>query len=315
MKIQHQQILNATTKMGISVENISHIMGCDAAMLKKGEQKELLIEGTPTSLINARSQHYCDNKQLTKIAYEALNIPYPKSISFREIEDPNLYTFFQKDKFYVCKPIDGTNGVGVEMNINSFEAIENYWQKHQKSGNTFMLEEQIEGSDLRMQVIGGKIVAVCTRMPAFIIGDGVRSIAQLIKQLQITTRENNPANRFIMDETTEQLLSSQRLSLKDIPPQKQRIQLKRVANMAQGAIAMDLTDSLHPDFQLWIDQLAAYLNCGYFGIDIMALDYQQAPSNGAWVLEINARPEWLHHTFSELKQHDLASLVLKDLFA
>lgn len=314
MKIQHQQILNATARMGIIVKNISDIMGCDAAILETAKKRELVVRGTPTSLINSRSQHYCDNKQLTKTAFETLQIPYPQSVMFRDIEDPNLYTFFQENKTYVCKPIDGTNGVGVEMNINSYKAIENYWNKHQVSGNTFILEEQIEGNDLRIQVVGGKIVAVCTRIPAFIIGDGVQTVAHLAKQLQSKTRANNPANDFVIDETTEQLLSKQRLTLQSIPSVNQRIQLKKVANMAQGAIALDLTDALHPDFQLWVDQLVDYLDCGYFGIDIIALDYRQPPSNGAWLLEINARPEWLHHTFSQGKQHDIAKIVLTELF-
>jgi cyanophycin synthetase len=34
----------------------------------------------------------------------------------------------------------------------------------------------------------------------------------------------------------------------------------------------------------------------------------------AKVLELNARPEWLHHTFSERRTHDVAALILESLF-
>lgn len=315
MKIQHQQLIHAAQERRIGVTNVSGLMGCDAALLEKGEKKELLLRGTPTSLINARSQYFCDNKQLTKVVYETLNIPSPKSMIFRDIVDVNVFSFFEKGKNYVCKPVDGTNGVGVQMNLTDFKAIEIYWQKYKTLAGTFMLEEQIEGSDLRIQVVGGKIVAACTRIPAYIVGDGHQNIKQLIQQLQSRTKKNNPANDLVIDEDTETLLDEQSVYLTDVPSRGSKIQLKKVANMAQGAIALDLTDELHPGFQVWIDKLVTYLDTTYFGIDIIALDYRQAPENGAWVLEINARPEWLHHTFSDNKKHNMAAIVLDNLFS
>ena len=90
--------------------------------------------------------------------------------------------------------------------------------------------------------------------------------------------------------------------------------LKELANMAQGAIAIDKTADFHPDFQKWIDKIVDYFGTPYFAIDIIAEDLTKSPDQKAWALEINARPEWMHHTFSRVKTHDMGRIVLESLF-
>lgn len=314
MKKQHQLILSTARQMGIEVKDLSTQMGCDAARLTKGNKKELIVKGTPTSLISLRSLLYCDNKQLTKEVYQGVNVPFPKSISFRSIDDPNISSFLEEGKTYVAKPTDAANGVGVVLNIKNQEDLTKYWEKCGTLTETFMLEEQIEGTDLRVQVIDGEIIAAGTRIPASVKGDGERTLSQLIEELQVRTSANNPANNFVVDDATQELMQQQNITFSDIPQPDQTIQLKRVANMAQGAICVDLTDELDPIFQKWIDRLCDYLGVDFFAIDIIAGDHQHYTPGSAWVLEINAQPEWLHHTFSERKKHDMATILLEYLF-
>lgn len=316
MKIQHQKILAAAQKLGIAVKDVSDSMGKDAAVLEINGQSELLVRGTPSSVISVRSQYYCDNKALTKEAFSHLGIPAPKSVLFKNPDDPQLLDFFKQGNTYVCKPPDGTNGVGVEMNITTLKAVSDYLKKYKSQDNTvFMIEEQVPGEDLRVQVIGGKIVAVCTREPAHVIGDGKTSLEKLILNLQKKVRAQNPANDLVVDKTTNDLIADQHLVMTDIPEAGRTVVLKELANMAQGALAIDKTDAFHPGFQLWIDKLVDYLGTPYFAIDIIAKDLGAPPESGAYALEINARPEWLHHTFSEVRTHDLPTIVLNSIFS
>lgn len=315
MKIQHEKILSAARQRGISIKDVSDIMNSDAAILRFKGKTELLVRGTPSSLLNVRSQYYCDNKSLTKEAFDLLGIPAPKSILLQTIEEQSVSSFFEAGKKYVCKPPDGTNGVGVEMHISSLGDISNYLAKHQAEDHSFfMLEEQIEGEDLRVQVVGGRIVAVCTREPAHVIGDGTSRLQELITALQKTVKAQNPANNLAVDQTTLRLLGNQQIELTDVPESGKKVILKELANMAQGAVAIDKTDQFHPDFQLWVDKLVTYLGTSYFAIDIIAPDLSAPPEQGAYALEINARPEWLHHTFSRGRTHDLPGMVLDSIF-
>ena len=84
--------------------------------------------------------------------------------------------------------------------------------------------------------------------------------------------------------------------------------------MAQGGIAIDVTQEIHPAYHQWVSALADFLGTPYFGLDIMTTDYSLDPYQHAKVLEINARAEWLHHTFSEVRTHDMAGMILGAVF-
>ena len=172
MQHQHSQLIEQAKSLGVNVKDISNIMNTDFSILEHNGITELVREGVPTSWINLRSRFYCDNKQLTKLAYEALGLPYARSIFFQTINGKSLNTFFQKGKTYVCKPLDGAQGIGVITNIKTLDEITSYYENHKDLATNFMLEEQIEGDDLRIQVLGGKIVAACIREPAYVVGNG-----------------------------------------------------------------------------------------------------------------------------------------------
>ena len=274
----------------------------------------MIFEGTPLSLINLRSLQYFDNKQLGKLAFSKLNIPHPQSILFQNPNEDSLKLFFDPLKQYVCKPPDGTEGIGVEMNFSDLPAIEDYWNRNQHLGPVFMLEEQIDGEDLRMQVVGGKIVAACTREPAFVIGDGINDLHQLIENRRKVIKGQNPMNDLLIDKASLDLLEKQKLVMSDIPASGQKVILKELANMSQGAVAFDMMDVIHHRYQIWVDLIVDYLKVDYFALDFITKSFTDDPATQAILLEINAKPEWLHHTFSEKQQHDIAAIVLDNIF-
>ncbi len=284
------------------------------AVLEYNGRSELIKEGVPTSLINLRSQYYCDNKQLTKSAYEALQIPHPKSITFQSADEPAIAAFFREGQTYVCKPLDGTNGLGVVTDIQNMEMVKSYLDENQNLATRFMLEEQVGGEDLRIHVLGGKIIAACIREPACVIGNGKDDLKTLIAARRAVMHTQNPNNFLAIDQATKSLLAEQKISLEEVPAAQRKIQLKYVSNMAQGGIATDVTDDIHPVYHQWVADLSNYLNTGYFGLDLMTTNYAGDPNQYAEILEINARADWLHHTFSERRTHDIARMILEEVF-
>ena len=75
-------------------------------------------------------------------------------------------------------------------------------------------------------------------------------------------------NELIIDDASQALLQEQNVTLQDIPVNHQKIQLKYVSNMAQGGVATDVTDEIHPIYQKWVADLVDYLNCLYIAISI-----------------------------------------------
>ena len=63
----------------------------------------------------------------------------------------------------------------------------------------------------------------------------------------------------------------------------------------------------------WADtvaRIARQVGISIFALDARVASPEAAPDQGA-VLELNARPEWLHHTFSEGRQHQVGEALLR----
>ncbi|MCB9285386.1 MAG: ATP-grasp domain-containing protein [Lewinellaceae bacterium] len=311
---QHQLLLARARALGIGIKEVSDLLGRPSSILTFRNRSELFLNGVPASRTNMKALLFCDNKALTKTAFADLGIPFPRSRTFTSADDPALNGFLQEGRNYVCKPIDNTNGLGVVMHIRSMEMVKRYFETHRHIGPRFLLEEQLEGQDLRLQIIGGQMAAACIREPAFVLGNGRDTLAELVRARQAIMHGQNPENKLEIDEPSRELLASQGLSLESIPGAGQKVQLKYVCNMAQGGVATDVTDAVHPIYAEWARALVDYLETDYMGIDFIVPDFREVPGEGAGILEINARAEWLHHTFSEGRTHDIPGLLLQDAF-
>jgi cyanophycin synthetase len=311
---QHQLLIDQARKRRIVVEDASQHFGKPAAILSHQGQVELIIDGVPMSWINVQGEFFCDQKHLTKELYKKRGLPYPSSIVFKNGDNKALHSFLQAGKSYVCKPVDNTNGIGVVLNIKDHSQVLTYLRSYRTLNGPFLLEEQAEGYDLRIHVLGSKLVAACVREPAYVRGNGQATLTELIDRRRSEMQQQNPNNFLELDDITQFLLREQQLKLDDIIPDGQNVQLKRIANMAQGAIATDVTDDLHPDYKKWVTALCEELRTGYFGLDIMTKDHRADPAKMSWILEVNARADWLHHTFSEKRTHDIPVMILDELF-
>ena len=311
---QHKLLINRAQELGARVRDVSHLLQTSATFLDFNGHNELIVKGVPSSWISHKSIEVCDNKQLTKYAFEQIGIPAPASLVFSDLKAPEIQAFLKVGKTYVCKPIGESDGKGVKLNIKSLEEVAQYHDEYASLYDQFLLEEQVEGIDLRLHVIGGKIIAACIREPAFVVGDGQKDLASLIEDRRAEMYKQNPGNQLRIDEETQSLLSEQALSLQSIPDDNQKVKLKRVSNMAKGGRAIDVSDQIHPIFHEWAAKLATFLSSGYFGMDFLTTDYENDPAHKASIIEVNARAEWLHHTFSERRTHDIPSIILSQLF-
>ena len=302
-------------KWGIEV---IELLDQQSLLFVKDGREVLFSEGFPLNLLSVQSEQIIDNKQLTKRYFEKAGIYYPKSITFQNLDKhttDHLRDFWQQEQVYVCKPQDATNGEGVQMHITHYSEVEQYWLTWKDRFSIFMLEEQVQGEDLRIQAIGGELVASCTRIPAYVNGNGHSHLSTLIERKQIEVARQNPCNQLVIDKDSIELLNTQHMQLDSIPSKGQKIQLKYVANMAQGGVAVDVTDKLHPKYIEWTKKLSELLNISIFALDLMTTDYSVEPTfKNSWAIEINAKPQWLHHTFSERRTHPIPEKILKLVF-
>ena len=88
----------------------------------------------------------------------------------------------------VLKPEFGSKGRDVILKIKTDKELVDSYQKLTKKYKDIIIEKYYEGDDYRVCVINNKVVAVSKRIPPYIIGDGIKSINQLINDLNSDER-------------------------------------------------------------------------------------------------------------------------------
>lgn len=314
-----KELIRCAAPLGIDWQSLEAYGSDYLAFRHNGKEVLFSKDGVPLDHLSLQAHFIAKNKHYCKHWLKRLGIPHPKSMVLEEVAQDRsaLEAFMQPGRAYVCKPLDGTEGKGIVLDCMQLDQVEAAVRRgrQQYGYRYYMLEEQVQGEDLRLQAVGGRLVAACRRVPATLVGDGQSTLQALFEQHQALIQQQNPANNLVADEQTDRLLLQQGLTFQHIPDKGQMVPVKQLANMNQGATAYDITDAIHPAYAEWIERLAKALNQPVFALDVLTTDYTIAPTTEhAWALEINGESYWLHHTFSEGRTHDIGTLILKDTF-
>lgn len=212
----------------------------------------------------------------------------------------------QYSKPLVIKPVGLTAGMGVTVGINTIERAKQAYDDALQSINSrvrsqwqtkIMIQEQVKGEDYRLLVIDGKLEAVTKRIPAFVIGDGVKNINELIEDENSNPKRDilNPSHTLKpikIDKPLNDCLKDQNLTLESIPQKGEQIFVRKVASMSQGGITQDFTDSVSKEIKATVESIAHSIHAFTLGVDIICLDISKplTKDNGA-ILEVNTMPE------------------------
>jgi D-alanine-D-alanine ligase-like ATP-grasp enzyme len=305
----HQQaLMNAAPALGIAVEDLAGAWAQDAVRYSRGDRSEVVLRGRVFPHLSSVAEALCDDKHACKAALRSVGVPVPHGVRF---VDPTAAASLLTAGTWVAKPLDGTHGEGVCMGIRSPEDLRDAFDP---AWPVWLLEEQIDGEDLRLQAVDGVLVAACRREPASVQGDGTSTVRELIAARRVAVQAANAANDLVVDGEVQAHLADQALSLDDVPAAHRSIPLRSTSNMATGGRAVDFTDALHPDWVALVRTVGEALGISVFAVDAVTVDPSRPPSEFGAVIEVNARPEWLHHTFSDRRQHDLPRLLFDQLF-
>lgn len=261
----------------------------------------------------------CD-KESTKQILRDSGIPVPRGAVIyyldeleEAIEDVGGYPI-------VIKPLDGNHGRGITIDINSWEDAEAAYDVAKNVSQGVIVERFYRGSDHRVLVVNGNVVAVAERVPAHVVGDGRSTIEALIEETNRDPRRgdghDNILTRIVVDRNTWQLLERQGLGLDSVPAAGQICYLRATANLSTGGIAIDRTDEIHPE-NVWIaKRVAKVIGLDIAGIDVVTSDISRPlRETDSVIVEVNAAPGFrMHFSPSEGKPRNVAAPVLDMLF-
>ncbi|MEP0235648.1 ATP-dependent carboxylate-amine ligase [Roseibium sp.] len=179
-----------------------------------------------------------------------------------------------------AKPNDGKEGSDVfkvRTQAELASSLTNLFQRHDKA----LLQQAAIGRDIRVLVLGNKILCAVERTAPTVVGDGLSSLADLAGEIKQIALE---------DPRLVQTLEDQGYALSDVPSSGVEVTLLPTANLSSGGSARDVT----PDLPKAISDVAIAsgkaLGLSYFGADLIVENAQSAPAPDFKILELNAAP-------------------------
>ena len=263
----------------------------------------------------------CD-KEGTKTILQDAGVPVPRGTTIQFFEELESAIADVGGYPIVIKPLDGNHGRGITIDVNSWEeAAEAYDLASEESKTrTVIVERFYKGSDHRLLVVNGKLVAVAERVPAHVVGDDKHTIEELIEITNEDPRRgeghDNVLTRIKVDKTALAILEKQGLRLETVLNKGEIAYLRATANLSTGGIAIDRTDEIHPE-NLWIaERVAKIIGLDIMGIDVVTPDISKPLREvDGVIVEVNAAPGFrMHVAPSQGLSRNVAAPVMEMLF-
>ncbi|MGK7880164.1 MAG: cyanophycin synthetase [Crocosphaera sp.] len=263
----------------------------------------------------------CD-KEGTKTILQDAGVPVPRGTTIQFFEELESAIADVGGYPIVVKPLDGNHGRGITIDVNSWEDAKEAYDLASKESKTrtVIVERFYKGSDHRLLVINGKLVAVAERVPAHVVGDDQHTIEELISITNEDPRRgeghDNVLTKIKVDKTSLAVLEKQGLRLETVLNKGEIAYLRATANLSTGGIAIDRTDEIHPE-NLWMaERVAKIIGLDIMGIDVVTPDISKPVRDvDGVIVEVNAAPGFrMHVAPSQGLSRNVAAPVMDMLF-
>ncbi|MBL8795620.1 MAG: hypothetical protein JNM56_17070 [Planctomycetia bacterium] len=284
-------------------------------VLGQGCRQRRFIE-TITDQTSNLADRLARDKDATLQLLRGLGIPVPESVLV-----PSAEVAIQEANRIgwpvVVKPNHLGKGTGVAVKLMTPQAVRTAFTTAAALGPV-LVEQFVPGSDHRLLMLHGKLLAAAQRVPACITGDGRRSVQELIAEVNRDPRRglgfDKPLVRIVIDEEAARILSEQGQSMQSAPAAGQTVWLRRTANIATGGTAIDFTDTIHPDNRRLAERAARAI-----GLDIAGLDFVTPDLTRSWrevggaFIEVNASPGLRPH-LSTIPPREVTGPIIESYF-
>jgi cyanophycin synthetase len=280
------------------------------------------IRATMTSGTSAIGVDIASDKNLTNRLLDSAGLPVPKSEVVRSAEAAVAAT--NRIGFpAVVKPLDGNHGRGVHLNLRTDDDVRAAFdgaRRESRSGD-LVVETFVSGNDYRCLVIGGKVAAIAERVPASVVGDGKKTVRELVDVTNADPRRGigheKVLTRIKVDAAAEALVAAQGFQIDAVPPKGTRVKLALTGNMSTGGTSIDRTIEAHPDNVEIAEMAARVVGLDVAGIDFICPDITvPVRETGGAIVKVNAAPGFRMHTNpTEGEPQYVAKPVIDLLFA
>jgi D-alanine-D-alanine ligase-like ATP-grasp enzyme len=279
---------------------------------------ELFFDSDLTALTPIYGFWPSNNKNLTYNLLRKNNIPTPETyIVPKNASDEEISRCLSALIQVVVKPLDTNHGVGITIGADTVEKVRTALELTKQYGKQkfALLQKQVTGEEYRFLVLRNKVIAVACRKPPFVIGDGKKTISELIEKLNFDPRrDNDHKSQLTIIKLSDVVVHNGEDFLKLIPKVNQKVELLKTSNLSRGGFSEDYSVTASNALKKIAIRAAKSCFLGIAGIDIMTTDIRHGDESNSFVIETNIAPGLRMHEFPIIGEpRPVAKLIFKEL--
>jgi GNAT-family acetyltransferase (TIGR03103 family) len=255
--------------------------------------RTVLTRESLSEFTTAVAMSRCDDKRVTRRIMRRAGVRVARGALAGEGDLTDALALLADAGEVVVKPARGEQGRGITVGVKDEAGLERAVAYALHFCPDVLVEELVQGDDLRVVVIDRQVVAAAIRRPAEVVGDGRHPVVDLVRA---TSRRRERAtggeSSIPLDETTAEVVAEAGYALEDVPPDGVRVPVRRTANLHTGGTIEDVTGRLHPDVAEAAVRAAEALGIPVTGVDFLV----PAVDGPDYVfIEANERPGLANH--------------------
>lgn len=311
-------LLDEAQKRGIKTGAVLFLGRYNNQFFAEVNGRKIFFEGLPLGRRSIKAANlFIDDKAEIKKILRQNNLPFVEGKYFwsgKKAYEYGLTLGFP----LVVKPRWGSVSRHVFLNINDELALVKAIEAVKKICPAFIVEKYLAGAEVyRATLVNFELGGVVKRLPANIVGDGRRTITQLVAAKNSHPWRGQPKQKnatylkIVIDETTQKLLSQQGFSLDSVPAANQRVFLQEKIILDLGADLIEVSGQVHSDNRALFEEVAEIFDAGVLGIDFLCQDIGASwKGQKCAIMELNSLPFIdMHHFPLEGEPRNLAGMI------
>ncbi len=276
----------------------------------QGSNVQLVKQATRTSADSYIAALAMENKQVTKLELERAGLRVPAG-RVHDSESAALADWPRvRGKATVVKPRSTNFGEGVAILGEAATAADFAAAVRAAFAldAAVLVEDFVGGREFRFLVIGGRTRAVLHRVPANVVGDGTRTIRELVAEKNRHPFRGEgyikPLERIVLGETERAFLAVAGLSQDSVPEKGRTVFLRKNSNISTGGDSLDWTEAMPPVYHRIAERATAALGAQISGVDMIVPDPTDDRAGADYaIIELNFNPALHIHDYPETGQN------------
>jgi cyanophycin synthetase len=292
----------------------------DQSLVQLGHGKyQQRIQATVTGKTSHIAVELASDKEETNKILASLGLPVPKQ-ELVQSEEAALRAARRLGFPVVTKPYNGNHGRGISIRLMSDDEVRAGFAAAREISRSVIVENFVSGDDHRLLVVNGDLVAATKRTPGHVVGDGTRTIAELVEIVNSDPRRGvgheKVLTRLELDAQADMMMERVGYTPASVPKADEVVYLRSTANLSTGGTATDVTDIIHPDNRDMAVRAIRAIGLDVGGVDFLSTNIAESYKTvGGGICEVNAAPGFrMHVSPSEGTPRDAAGPVIDMLF-